>query len=145
MRRDREEGAERLDAREAHAEGRRQQAVADRNRAGDGDPRRDEVFRYLAATPTAAFLTRMTKISTGHASPTAGAASAMLLILLIQVIGDSVTRRYLLDVTAGVTIGAFVGMSDATTLPTAPTRRRLFVRHRRDPPTRRHESSLLLL
>jgi hypothetical protein len=61
----------------------------------------------------------MTKISTGHASPTAGAASAMLLILLIQVIGDSVTRRYLLDVTAGVTIGAFVGMSDATTLPTA--------------------------
>ena len=41
------------------------------------------------------------------------------MILLIQVIGDSVTRRYLLDVTAGVTIGAFVGMSDATTLPTA--------------------------
>ena len=29
---------------------------------------------------------------TGHASPTAGAASAMLLILLIQVIGDGVTR-----------------------------------------------------
>ena len=54
--------------------------------------RAGQVFRYLAATPTAAFLTRMTKISTGHASPTAGAASAMLLILLIQVIGDSVTR-----------------------------------------------------
>ena len=51
-----------------------------------------QVLRYLAATPTAAFLTRLTKISTGHASPTAGAASAMLLILLIQVIGDSVTR-----------------------------------------------------
>ena len=30
-----------------------------------------------------------------------------------------VARRYLFDVTAGVTIGAFVGMSDATTLPTA--------------------------
>ena len=42
--------------------------------------RAGQVFRYLAATPTAAFLTRMTKISTGHASPTAGAASAMLLI-----------------------------------------------------------------
>ena len=54
--------------------------------------RAGQVFRYLAATPTAAFLTRMTKISTGHASPTAGAASAMLLILLIQVIGDGVTR-----------------------------------------------------
>ena len=38
------------------------------------------------------------------------------MILLIQVIGDSVTRRYLLDVTAGVTIGAFVGMSDANVL-----------------------------
>ena len=54
--------------------------------------RAGQVFRYLAATPTAAFLTRLTKISTGHASPTAGAASAMLLILLIQVIGDGVTR-----------------------------------------------------
>ena len=29
------------------------------------------------------------------------------------------TGIYLFDVTAGVTIGAFVGMSDATTLPTA--------------------------
>ena len=54
--------------------------------------RAGQVFRYLAATPTAAFLTRLTKISTGHASPTAGAAAAMLLILLIQVIGDGVTR-----------------------------------------------------
>ena len=50
-------------------------------------------------------------------APATGTRDEM--ILLIQVIGDSVTRRYLLDVTAGVTIGAFVGMSDATTLPTA--------------------------
>ena len=77
------------------------------------------ILRYLAAIPTAAFLTRLTKISTGHASATAGAASAMLLILIIQVIGDGVTKNYLFDVTAGVTIGAFVGMSDATALPTA--------------------------
>ena len=56
--------------------------------------RAGQVFRYLAATPTAAFLTRLTKISTGHASPTAGAASAMLLILLIQVIGDGVRAVY---------------------------------------------------
>ena len=68
----------------------------------DDDVRRDKRDRtvpsavplrnFPVATPTAAFLTRLTKISTGHASPTAGAASAMLLILLIQVIGDGVTR-----------------------------------------------------
>ena len=55
-------------------------------------PTKAPIETPCVTSSTAAFLTRMTKISTGHASPTAGAASAMLLILLIQVIGDSVTR-----------------------------------------------------
>ena len=73
------------------------------------------VFRYLAATIAAAVLTRMSKIATGHPSATAGAMSALLLTLLVEVILNS-DSHWVYDVTQGVSMGAFVGMSDATVL-----------------------------
>ena len=73
------------------------------------------VFRYLAATIAAAVLTRMSKIATGHPSATAGAMSALLLTLLVEVILNS-DSHWVYDVTQGVSMGAFVGMSDANVL-----------------------------
>ena len=73
------------------------------------------VFRYLASTIAAAVLTRMTKIATGHPSATAGAMSALLLTLLVEIILNS-DANWAYDVTQGVSMGAFVGMSDANVL-----------------------------
>ena len=57
----------------------------------------------------------MSKIATGHPSATAGAMSALLLTLLVEVILNS-DSHWVYDVTQGVSMGAFVGMSDATVL-----------------------------
>ena len=57
----------------------------------------------------------MTKIATGHPSATAGAMSALLLTLLVEVILNS-DAHWAYDVTQGVSMGAFVGMSDANVL-----------------------------
>ena len=73
------------------------------------------VASLIAATIAAAVLTRMSKIATGHPSATAGAMSALLLTLLVEVILNS-DSHWVYDVTQGVSMGAFVGMSDATVL-----------------------------
>ena len=59
MRRHRQKGAERLDAREAHAERRRQEPVADGYYRRDGDPRRDEDGRVAHADEGAHRLARI--------------------------------------------------------------------------------------
>ena len=69
----------------------------------------------IASTIAAAVLTRMTKIATGHPSATAGAMSALLLTLLVEVILNS-DANWAYDVTQGVSMGAFVGMSDSNVL-----------------------------
>merc|ERR1719181_2274325 len=76
-------------------------------------------MRYLASCPVAAIATRLTKITTGHEGITAGAACALLMISITQCIGAGVSRRYVLDVTQSITTGAFVGISEATTLQTS--------------------------
>ena len=72
-------------------------------------------LRYLASSVAAAVLTRMTKIATGHPSATAGAMSALLITLLVLAILNT-KGEWVYDVTQAVTMGAFVGMSDANVL-----------------------------